>query len=65
MPADGSQADSPRSRSFMYRAAAFEIASFVVPSVRGRMMLPECVREAIESRYGRSSIGYSSTPADA
>ena len=65
MPADGSQADSPRSRSFMYRAAAFEIASFVVPSVRGRMILPECVRGAIEYRYGCSRTGFSSTPVDA
>ena len=65
MPTDGSQADSPRSRNFMYRAAAFEIASFVVPAVRGRMILPECVRTDIEARYGCSRTGFSSTPVDA
>ena len=36
----------------MYRAAAFEIASFAVPRITGRMILPECVRGAIEYRYG-------------
>ena len=67
-PADmgrGAQINSARSRSFMYRAAAFEIASFAVPPVRGRMILPECVRAAIEYRYGCSRTGFSSTPVDA
>ena len=65
MPADNRQADSPRSRSFLYRCCGFEIASFAVPPIRGRMIHTACVRGAIEYRYGRSRTGFSSTPADA
>ena len=65
IPPENAQADSPRSRSFLYRCCGFEIASFANPPIRGRMIHTECVRAAIECRYGKSRTGFSSTPADA
>ena len=65
IPPENTQADSPRSRSFLYRCCGFEIASFANPPIRGRMIHTECVRAAIEYRYGKSRTGFSSTPADA
>ena len=65
MPASDTQADSPRSRSFLYRCCGFEIASFANPPIRGRIIHTACVRVAIEYRYGKSRTGFSSTPADA